>query len=266
MRIGAVDIEFFKTAVLENVYVEDQHGDTLFYFRKIKVDYHTYKPDKHLIQLNYLGLEGIKVLFGEHKGDSVNNFEFFIDYFDGGPRDPNKPKIVWTIYSKMVEIDGGRFDFFNRNEPKPDFMDFDYNHMSFRDIYAKMNDFYLIDDSLHFNTIHLETTEKCGFRVDHIAADTKIHEGGIEFSKLSLLTPHSKIGHLFVMRTKDWRDYNDFNEKVFMQAVLDKTELHTKDLWYFSHNLKSWETLIKITGSGEGPLSRIREKHRAQYV
>jgi hypothetical protein len=52
VRIGAVDIEFFKTAVLEDLYIEDQKGDTMLYFRKLKLDYHTYDKEKRIIKLN----------------------------------------------------------------------------------------------------------------------------------------------------------------------------------------------------------------------
>lgn len=258
VRIGALDIDFFKTAVLEDIYIEDKHGDTMFYFRKLKVDYNTYDKEKRIINLNYLGIEGGKVLFGEHLGDSVNNYEFFFDYFDGGPRDPSKPKVTWTVYAASVELDHVRFDYFSRNQARPDFMDFNYNDMSFRNINGQLKDFYLIEDSLHFTTEHIETTERCGFRLDHLSADTKIHEGGIEFRELSIVTPRSTIGDMFVMQTKDWKDYNDFNEKVVMQARLKDADIDTRDLWYFTNNLKDWQTLIHASGSGGGTLSKMK--------
>ncbi len=258
VRIGAVDIEFFNTAVLEDIYIEDQSKDTLFYFRKLKIDYNTYDKNKRIIFLNYVGIEGGKILFGEHKGDSVNNYEFFIEYFQGGPRDPNKPKIIWTVKSKVVEIERTRFDYFQDNDPKPDFMDFDYNHMSYTGIEARLTDFNLIDDSLHFFTEHIETSESSGFRVEHLEADTRIHEGGIEFDQLRLLTPSSQIMDRFAMKTLDWKDYNDFNNKVRMEASLINTRISTKDLAFFTNNLKDYKTLIQISGEGEGFLTRLK--------
>ena len=258
VRVGAVDIEFFNTAVLEDIYIEDQHQDTLFYFRKLKIDYNTYDKNRRIIKLNYLGIEGAKILFGEHKGDSVNNYDFFIDYFDGGPRDPSKPKVIWTVTSKVVEIERSRFDYFARNEAKPDFMDFNYNDMSFTGIEGRFRDFSLVDDSLHFQTIHLETTEKCGFRLDHLESETGIHEGGLEFFKMSLTTPNSDIKDMFVMETKDWKDYNDFNNKVKLKANLKDSKVGSKDLCFFSNNLKAYQTDIQISGNGEGFLSKMK--------
>ena len=261
VKVGSVDIEFFKTAVFENVYIGDQHADTLFYFRKLKIDYHTYEKEKRLVILNYLGIEGGKVFFGEHQGDTVGNYEFFIDFFRGGPRDPSKPKVVWTIFVKNAEIDDMRFDYFNRNEPKPEGMDFNYNDMSFGHINAEIEDFYLVDDSLHFQTKHLETIEKCGLRVTHLSADTRIHEGGIEFRDMSLQTPGSSIRNMFIMETKDWKDYSDFNNKVKMKASLVSSVINSDDLGYFSDNLKEYKTLIHVSGEGEGYLVKLRGKN-----
>ncbi len=260
VRVGALDVEFFKTAVLEDVYIEDQSQDTMFYFRKLKLDYHTFDKNKKIIFLNYVGIEGAKILFGEHKGDTVNNYEFFIDFFKGGPRDPKKPKVVWTVKSKVVDIERSRFDYFAENEETPDFMDFNYNNMSFGKIEAHITDFVLVDDSLHFQTEHFETTEKCGFRLDHLKADTKIHEGGIEFDQLSLVTPYSDIKNQFAMMTTDWKDYNDFNNKVKLKANIVNSIVSSKDLHYFSNNLKVYDTDIEMTGSGEGFLTRLKGK------
>jgi hypothetical protein len=133
--------------------------------------------------------------------------------------------------------------------------------MSFREINGDIEDFYLVDDSLHFQVNHLETVEKCGFVVNHISADTKIHEGGLEFRNLSILTPHSSIQDKFVMETKDWKDYNDFNNKVKLKGNLKYAQIHSKDLWYFSNNLKNWNTLIRANGEGEGLLTKLKGKN-----
>ncbi|MEZ4804412.1 MAG: hypothetical protein R2852_02715 [Bacteroidia bacterium] len=36
VRVAGVDIDFFKTGVLEHLGIEDQKGDTLFYFKNSK--------------------------------------------------------------------------------------------------------------------------------------------------------------------------------------------------------------------------------------
>ena len=260
VKIGSVDIDFFKTAVLENVFIEDQHQDTLFYFRNLKLDYNSYDKIRKKININSISIYGGKIRIGEHKGDSVLNYEFLVDYFNGGPRDPNKPKVVWTIFSKKFTLYNTRFDYFSRNSPKPDFMDFNYNDMSYKDINGNIEDFYLIDDSLHFQIKHLETTEKCGLKVLDFVADTKIHEGGISFNKMTLATENTLLKNYFEMVTKDWKDYGDFNHKVYLKGNLNDSKIDSKDLHYFSNYLKQYATKINMTGKAEGYVSRLKVK------
>ncbi len=261
INVGAVDIDFFKTAVLQNVYIEDQHQDTLFYFRNIKADYKDFDNLKRIVTLNEVTIEGGKVLFGVHKGDTVGNYEFFIDYFDGGPRDPNKPKRVWTLYSKRVNFINTRFDYFSRNDAAPDFMDFNYNEMSYRNINGVFNDFYLVDDSMHFQSEHLEFREKCGLVVKELSADAKIHEGGIELYDLILQTPYSSLGDKFIMESKDWKDYNDFNDKILMKANLNNAKVDARDLAFFSHYLKDYHTSIFANGYAEGYVKKMKGRN-----
>ncbi len=261
VKIGSVNIDFFKTAVFENVYIEDQSQDTLFYFRKIKVDFNAYDKVNKKITLNRLGLEGGKILFGTHKGDTTNNYNFFIDYFDAGPRDTTKPRVIWTVFSKQVDLINNRFDFFDENSAKPDFMDFNYNDISFNHIDANLSEFYLIDDSLSFFTNHLETKEKSGIKIIHMQANTKIHAKGVELASLLLNTENSTLSNYFSMETKNWKSYNNFFDQVFLKANLINSEVHSKDLAYFSHFLKNYNTNIKINGDANGTVSNLKGKN-----
>ncbi|MDP2176386.1 MAG: translocation/assembly module TamB domain-containing protein [Bacteroidota bacterium] len=261
VSISGVDIDFFKTAVFENVFVEDLNHDTLFYFGKLKVDYHSYDKIKHIIKLNYISLEDGKVYLGQHKGNDFANYQFFIDFFDSGPRDPNKPKIIWTIYSENVHLDNMRFDYFDRNEERPDFLDFIYTDFSFKKINGNITDFYLIDDSLNFKINKLSTIENCGLRVIDVQAHANIHAKGIEFNKLFLKTPKSILRNQFSMKTQNWKSYNNFNDSVYMKGFLDSSVIHSDDLAYFSHNFKEYHTRLIASGGFEGFLTKIKGKN-----
>jgi hypothetical protein len=261
VSISHVDIEFFKTAVFEDVFVEDLNNDTLFYFGKLKLDYHLYDKQKTIVKLNYLGIEDAKVYLGYHKGETDANYEFFIDFFDNGPRDPNKPKVIWTIFSKKVELNNVRFDYFDRNEARPDFLDFNYNDFSFKEINGSLKNFYLIDDSLNFNVEKLSAKENCGLKIVDFKAQANIHAKGIEFSKLLLHTPKSVLKNRFSMTTKNWKSYNKFNDSVFMSADLDSAKIHTDDIAFFSNYIKEYHTNIIATGSFDGNLTKLKGRN-----
>jgi hypothetical protein len=261
VSISKVDVEFFKTAVFEDVFVEDLNHDTLFYFGKLKVDYHSYDKLIHIIKLNYLSIEDGKVYLGEHKGNDFANYQFFIDFFDNGPRDPNKPKIIWTIYSKKVQLENMRFDYFNRNEEKPDFLDFKYTDFSFKKITGELSDFYLIDDSLNFKINNLSAIENCGLKLMDVQANANIHAKGISFDNLFLKTNKSTLRNYFSMKTLNWKSYNHFNDSVFMKGFLDSSLIHSDDIAFFSHNFKNYHTSILAFGGFEGFLTKLKGKN-----
>src|ERR1051326_9017734 len=47
VRVEGVDIEFWKKIVLEGIYIEDLHRDTLFYAEKLKLDIQTFDRDSN---------------------------------------------------------------------------------------------------------------------------------------------------------------------------------------------------------------------------
>ena len=258
VKVSGVDIAFFKTAIIEDLYVEDQSGDTMFYFRELSIDYRTYKANKRLIELNAIAISGGKVYFGEHKGDSTDNYEFLLDYFDAGPRDPRKPKVIWTIHSDQLDLEDLRFDYFQDNDTAPDFMPFNYNQISFTDIQANASDFYLIDDSLHFTTNALSAKERCGFELKQLQAKTNIHAKGIEFDGFHLFSNQSEIKGDFKLLTNTWKDYNHFNDQVLIKSKITEASIHTDDLAFFSEAIQPYHFKLNLKGACEGPLSRLR--------
>ncbi len=75
-RIEGVDIDFFKTIVLEGIYVEDQRKDTLLYAKKLRVNIGVLSLAGKTITANLIGLEGARVNIYKARGDTTFNYEF----------------------------------------------------------------------------------------------------------------------------------------------------------------------------------------------
>lgn len=259
VRISGVDIEFFKTAVLEDLYIEDKHGDTLIYVHRLKIDYRNFDKEKHKISLNKVVFEDAKILFGQHKNDTIQNYEFLIDYFNGGPRDPNKPKVIWTVYGKDVTFVRSRFDLFKEGVEPVVNMKFDYNRLSINNLNAKFRDFYLVDDSMHFQSDLFSFKERSGFTLTNLKGDVKIHEKGIELNEMLLETPNgTKLSKAFAMHTNSWKDYNEFITKVKMEVNLESSVLCLKDIGFFNNNISEYDYDIRLEGKMSGTLGKMK--------
>ncbi len=76
IRIAGVDIDFFKTVVLEGIYVEDQRKDTLLYAGKLRVNIGVLSLVNKTITANLIGLEDANVNLYKAEGDTAFNYEF----------------------------------------------------------------------------------------------------------------------------------------------------------------------------------------------
>jgi hypothetical protein len=62
VKIGSIDIQFFKKVVLEDVYIEDQHHDTLLYSERMKLKFQKIDFKNHI-----LNIDGLEVLNTNYK-------------------------------------------------------------------------------------------------------------------------------------------------------------------------------------------------------
>ncbi len=80
-RIQRVDIDFFKTIVLEGIYLEDQKQDTLLYANELRVNLGVLSLFKKTIHVNDIGLENAYIHINRPANDSTYNFAFIPEAF-----------------------------------------------------------------------------------------------------------------------------------------------------------------------------------------
>lgn len=108
VTVGSVDIDFFKTAVLENIFVADQQGDTLLYARRLSADIGVFNLFGSEIYLNKAGLNDAVVHLSRNAGDSTFNYQFIIDSLAGKtPKDTTAAP--WTFGIGNLTLENVRF-------------------------------------------------------------------------------------------------------------------------------------------------------------
>jgi len=90
VKIGHLSLGLPKLIVLEDVYFEDQHKDTLIAGDKLKVDISLFKLLSHKVEVNEINLEGITSNI-TRGADSTFNFDYIMKAFAGEQKKPVKP-------------------------------------------------------------------------------------------------------------------------------------------------------------------------------
>lgn len=85
VQIGRLAINFPKRIVLEHVYLEDQHRDTLLYGDTIRIDIALLKLLKKQVNVSHVELVNIKANIHRIKPDTAFNYQFIANAFAGAP-------------------------------------------------------------------------------------------------------------------------------------------------------------------------------------
>lgn len=114
VRIDHLSIAFPKTVVLEGVYFEDQRQDTLLWGQKLKVDISMFKLLKSEVEINEVGLEGIRAKIYRNEGDSNFNYQYIVDAFvteQTKPKDTTSTPMRFDV--KYVHLDDVTASFYD---------------------------------------------------------------------------------------------------------------------------------------------------------
>ena len=110
VRIGGLDIGFFHSVKLTNVYLEDRKKDTLLSAGLIDVRVRMMELLHHHLDIGLIHLQDVTAKIRKDLPDSAFNFQFIVDAFAGPPSSaPAKPGQPMKIDVKELDLDRVRF-------------------------------------------------------------------------------------------------------------------------------------------------------------
>ncbi len=114
VEVRGVDIDFFKTAVLEGIYIEDQQGDTLIYANELKLDIGLFKLFGNKIHLREIQLNGAIVNFYRGANEENFNYQFLADYLKGDTTIKDTTKGSWQVSFKFLKVNNAEFRYLDQ--------------------------------------------------------------------------------------------------------------------------------------------------------
>lgn len=257
ISVERVDIEWLHKVVLEDVYIEDQKGDSLLKIEALKLDGFEYQKEN----LNFSHLELVKPNFNlkRYKSDSTSNLQFIIDYFK--KEENSEPKNTLVFSGESINISDGSFSYVNQNKELKKNGGIDFNDLYLSNLNLKAENISAIGDSISVDIKELSLLEKSGFDLNELTGNLKLNSKKITLNNSSLRTPNSEISGNYELNYKEWNDFKNFNKKVKMDFLLDESELNTKDLAYFSPQMQGLNEVVKISGNIKGRVNNLKGKN-----
>ncbi len=166
----------------------------------------------------------------------------------------------WLIDIETVNIIDGEF----KNDFAVERKTYDYfdeAHIRFHQINGMLKAVRIKGDTLKGHA-ELSTIERSGFVIKKLTADINWHSNAMEFDKLLIETPYSKLGSFFAMRYKHFNhDMSRFLNHVDLEGNFYNSIVHTKDISYFAPALKDWNLSFGLTGEANGTIEHLKAKN-----
>lgn len=248
LRIGKIDVVFFDKVYLKDVFVRDLHGDTLASLQQIMVRVKSLDFSGDYIHLSSVGLSQGRVGIERDTITGDYNYEFIADYFSG--KKSNKPKsdppkvTVDNIDIEWVTIS------YDDNRKGRNTYGMDYDHLRFNDVILHIEDLEEEKGIIKFRLKDLQTQEKSGFWLKKLFANAVIDpHKGVMLSNVEINTSRSKLyASKLNMLMSTLKGFNDFEDSVSFDAVLDSSRVSLWDIAIFGPALEGMNDVISLSG------------------
>ena len=255
VKIKSVNFSWNGQVVLHDVLVRDKHADSMFFIEQVRFKVHQFSRSTQQMKLGDVMLKRPIVNFIQRRGETEMNYQFLVDL----SRKQTPTGKVWNVLFKALNMEDGSFRYRLEGIAPPQDRKFDENDFTFNQINGSFKDFYLIGDSLDFKIKSLSTVEKHGLAVKRMVCKAKIHSRGMEYRDLQFKTNRSTIQDFIAFEYTSFGDFKQFIDDVQITSHLDRAEINTEDLAYFSYNLLPYaHNIATVTGDAQGTIRNFK--------
>ena len=136
----------------------------------------------------------------------------------------------------------------------------DYSNIDVRDINLLITGFHPDGDTINARIERLSANERSGFSIHSMSGDFQVGSAFLKAHNLKLVTNHSDLDLTFDFLYDHWNAYNDFLNRVRIQASINPTFLDLQDIGAFAPVLYIMKDRFKIEGKIKGTVSNFSTK------
>lgn len=269
--IGHIDLGFFNQLMLNDVYIEDQKGNTLLSAKRLGVKYSISSLLKKKLHFYSAQLYTFDIYLNKETLDSELNIQYIIDAF---APDPKKETKTIAMRINSIQLNRGSLSYDVDDQMRLNHQ-FDKNHIQIKDLCGKLNFESLKDKQINATLKRLKFKEQSGFTVKNLVLDLAANPDSILVNHLFLELPKSKldienisIGFTSLQKKEDSYNLPD------LDLTINKSSITLSDLAAFYSDLSKPEmdnTIRlegKISGNQEGlniPKLSLLDKYGSHF-
>lgn len=263
ISVGTIEYKFFNKLSLSRVLIKDKNNDTLFYSGKVDVGIRRMNFKSKSFRLGSVSLtKPVIALITDSTGQM--NLAWYLEMIKN-PTDTIK-KGGSKILIDQINIRDARFSLINRTALKAKSR-IDFNNLNLSGLNGVIEDLRIFNDTTRFNVFNLGFRESSGFTLTKMNSSVIIARQNIVINSTSASCDGSLLNIPRFSLTADSADaFKNFNEKVKLDILLDKSQISTSDLKYFIPFADSLNESVWISGKIMGTISELRGRNiKLQY-
>ncbi|MFM2190057.1 MAG: hypothetical protein RL491_443, partial [Bacteroidota bacterium] len=258
--VGGVNIVFFDSIRINNLFIGDQNQDTILQANDINAGISVFSLMDGKLKLKSLSIENGVAKISRTKSDRTYNIQFLIDYFT--PTNPDTSK-------KGFEFDPGEIILKNMSIAYRDFKwdgsnagsEIDFDDIRLDQASIRIRELTTNKNGVSALVSGLSFVEKSGFKLSKLDTKLVVDTSAAQFEDMTLETPYSFLSGGFKMEYNDASDFEDFISKVIMKADLKNSSLNSKDLSFFTSELAGTNVELGVNGQIKGTIDNLRGKN-----
>lgn len=257
VEVGHVDLEFFRSLVLQEILIEDQQSDTLLYINRLSCSIDRFQLKKQIFSFRDLELEGVLFDLKILEGEENTNMQFIVDHFASDRKDTTATARM--LKTDEIEITDLQFRFLDENKPDSStgihFSDLDVKNMN---LIARNVVFF--DDTIKADVKLLSLEEKSGFKIIDLFGKTTVSPRGLAVIGSHIETGNSNIHGDIVFEYEKYSSYKEFVDEVDLRCTFDSASVYSGDLAYFVDALYGTDMRLGLAGKIRGTVSDLKAR------
>ncbi len=260
-EVESVGFRFFNRVVLNNVYIEDQLKDTLFYSKEVICYLKKFNRKDKKIDITKVNLLNARIYL--HKFDTLQPINMRFGKADTVQIDTiPQEKSNWQISFKNIEMHQSVFRFKSiRKRHKASGV------INFNDLVCYIDDldirnFSIKDGTVNFYTKKLKFKEKEGFYAYNVKFNMSIGKKHMIFRNVKIRTPYSYINSdSLCFYHNNFDEYQQFAKNIRLDLAFQESNISFSDIGYFSGIFKNINLNTVLSGRVYSKLSTFKGKN-----
>jgi hypothetical protein len=254
ISIGNIRVIPFKIILINDLLINDQNGDSLFYSKAANIYFSKFDIAKKDINIRLIKFKNASVKFYLDSTNTIN-FQYIIDAFS---TDTVQSKSQWNFTLKNIDFKNS--DFLYKEYNYDTLIDcINFSDIKLSDLNFNLRNINLNNDYIAFDISKFYATEKSGFEIIKLKTHAKIDSSNILLKDLKILTNCSdlKISSLNMNYDK-FDDFAYFIDKVKLSIDFLPSEISFVDIEKFIPDSNGMKQKIKFSGKLSGTISNLK--------